>query len=108
MTFSGIIELITTEVKAFFLTDDKDKREYLLARVGVLYDTYIEPIDTPGPDVLFDWIARPTVIFLAGTLYDAIAKRIDDNTPHPPWPALPDSETTETPTETEEGVEPCD
>ena len=106
MTFSGIISLITAEVKAFYLAGDK--RAHLLDRVGALYDQYIEPLDTPGPDALFDWIVRPTIIFLAGTLYDAWAWREDKNEPHPPWPSLPDSEASE-PTETPtEEPKPCD
>ena len=100
MTFSDIIGLITAEVRAFYQADDK--RKHLLDRVGVMFDTYIEPLNAPGPDALVDPIARAGLIFLAGAMYDAVAKREDDSKPHPPWPALPD---TETPTEE---TKPCD
>ena len=104
MAFSEIISLITAEVRAFFQADDR--RQHLLDRVGVMFDTYIEPLNAPGPDALVDPIARAAMIFLAGAMYDAVAKREDKDEPHPPWPALPGSEATE-PTEPEE-PKPCD
>ena len=95
MTFSGIVALVTDEVKAFYLSTGK--RVHLLDRVGVLFDIYIEPLDAPGPDALVDPPARASLIWLAGALFDVVAKRVAEGEPHPPWPSA--IATTETPEE---------
>ena len=42
-------------------------------------------------DAIVDPIGRAAMVFLAGALYDAVAKRFAEDEPQPPWPALPKS-----------------
>lgn len=53
-----------------------DKRAYLAARVGTLYDAYILPVDLPGPDAIVDPIAKAALVNGATAVYDAIAAKL--------------------------------
>lgn len=87
MTIMDLFKIASDEYRAFLAAEDR--RTHAQERGGLLYDTYIEPLDLPGPDALIDPIGRAGFVWLVGVVYDAVVERLADDKPHPPWPALP-------------------
>jgi len=72
---NDLLPILTAEVAAFLAA--ADKREYLIVRGEKLFDELIEPVDLPGPDVVFDPLLRASIRPLVGRVYDEILKKLE-------------------------------
>ena len=70
-----LLPILTAEAAAFLAA--ADKREYLIVRGEKLFDELIEPVDLPGPDVVFDPLLRASIRPLLGRVYDEILKKLE-------------------------------
>ena len=72
---NDLLPILTAEAAAFLAA--ADKREYLIVRGEKLFDELIEPVDLPGPDVVFDPLLRASIRPLVGRVYDEILKKLE-------------------------------
>jgi hypothetical protein len=93
----NMLSILWAEYQAFKAAPDGHK--HVVDRVGALFDTYVgEPDIEWLPDVIENNIVDPTmrkaVTLAAGVFYDIASARFAKGEPMP-WPALPDTETTD-------------
>jgi len=92
MDISALVTRITLEIEAFL--GAPDRRVYLLDRLDVFYTQTIQPLDLPGPDRVIDPMLRASLLWVAGTTFDAIAKAVE-NGQTISWAAAPAPQSTE-------------
>jgi len=90
MTILEFIAAVTGEIRAFYATPADQRREHLGTRVGLLFDTYVEPWDIPiVPDAWVDPALRAILLFGADRVYLIIDGQFSKgDKPTPPWPAM--------------------
>jgi len=87
MDFSELVEVVTEEIKAF--RNASDPKAHLLGRIDALYETYIRPIDLPGPDAIVDRFLKRSILDTVAFLYDKIDASLSSDEDTPVWPAMP-------------------
>ena len=70
-----LLPILSAELAAFLAA--ADKREHLITRAEAVFDELVEPVDLPGPDVIFDPVLRTVIRPLVGRLYDELLKQLE-------------------------------
>ncbi len=58
--------------------DNPAMRDKAIAAAEAGFDKWIEPIDLPGPDIVYDPMLRKAVSPIVGAVYDAIIKALKE------------------------------